>query len=103
MDRFKYRDILENTMLPFAEEKMPLRWIFQHDNDPKHTSQFIKDWFLAKNMTVLKWPFQSPGLNRIEHLWVVLDRRIRAKNIKNKEELLQTIQEEWRQILLETL
>lgn len=50
-------------------------------------------------MTVLKWPFQSPGLNRIEHLWVVLDRRIRAKNIKNKEELLQTIQEEWRQIL----
>ena len=36
MDRFMYKDILEQVMLPHAEWNMPLSWIFQHDNDPKH-------------------------------------------------------------------
>lgn len=34
-----YCDILQNVLLPFAEEKMPILWDFQHNNDIKHTSK----------------------------------------------------------------
>ena len=37
MDQFEYIKILEEIMLPYAEEKMPLRWVFQQDNKNKNT------------------------------------------------------------------
>lgn len=38
MDRFVYSDILNNLMLPYAEEEIPIKWRFQQDNDLKNTS-----------------------------------------------------------------
>jgi hypothetical protein len=34
-------DILNRVMLPYAEWNMPLRFVFQHDNDPKHASLLV--------------------------------------------------------------
>ena len=48
--------IQRDTIPPFAEEDMPLRLIFQQDNDPKHSSKIVKYWFRQKNITVLKCP-----------------------------------------------
>lgn len=34
-----YANILLDIMLPFSEEEMCLKWIFQYDNDPEQTSR----------------------------------------------------------------
>ena len=39
-------------------------WVFQHDNDPKHTSKVVKEWLNQARIEVLWWPSQSPEPHR---------------------------------------
>jgi len=43
----------------------------------------FQKWFLEHDIefTVLKWPPQSPDLNSIEHLWDVVERELRARDV----------------------
>lgn len=98
MDRFVYKNMLENVMLPYAEENMPIIWVFQHDNDPKHTSKFVKDWLSDTNIKTLAWPAQSPDLNPIENLWSIVDRKIKRDSETNKHNIFSRIQDAWNNI-----
>ena len=85
-------------MLPHARQTMPRMWIFQHDNDPKHTATLVKDWLRTKKLKVMAWPAQSRYLNPIEIMWNEVDRQIRHTTYKNLDELWAAVQVAWGQV-----
>ena len=91
MDQFEY--ILEEVMLPYAEEEMPLKWVFQQDKDHKHTSKQAASWFQTNKINVMEWPAQSPY--PIENLWGDIKNAVSEAKSRNAEELWNVVQSSW--------
>lgn len=113
MNASKYREIMQKSMLPFANANMSPDWLYQQDRDPKHTSElmlgqklkirrgvFVRmpGWFRLNNVDLLRTPPYSPDCNPIEHLWAHVKRELKGYRFSTKMELWDRVQEIWSSI-----
>lgn len=102
MDQYQYKEILEESMLPYAEDNLPVIWTFQHDNDPKHTAYSVRRFLESQSIIVLDWPPNSPDLNPIEHLWSQVKKKLaNRQQCSNINDLYDAFLEEWNSISIE--
>lgn len=97
-----YVNILQENLGPSVRKMKMGRYIFQQDNDPKHTSKVAKAYFEKRGFEMLEWPPQSPDLNPIEHLWMILDDRIPIHTRSNMAQFWEGVQEAWDNIPIDT-
>ena len=83
----EYRKILIHHLVSSTNRLNPEGFIFQQDNDPKHTSNVAKKYLQNKKIEVMNWQPQSPDLNPIENLWGQLIRLTQDCNPQKEDEL----------------
>ena len=83
-----------NSKVPMAMELLGCS-IFQQDSAPAHTARKVQDWMKTKKIKLLEWPGNSPDLNPIENLWMILKRKVRLRSPKNMQELMFWIKYAW--------
>src|SRR5690606_10818545 len=107
LDSKLYIRILKEGLILYVEEWGMAKddFIFQHDNDPKHTAKVTKEYLESCNITeaagrLLYWPSQSPDLSPIEHMWAYLKVQLGKypEPPKSCEELWKRISTEWYRI-----
>ena len=92
-------DILKQYLKTSVRKlKLGRKWVFQMDNDPKHTSNAVAKWLKDNKVKILEWPSQSPYLNPVDNLWAELKKRVCARRPTNLTQLHQLCQEEWAKI-----
>ncbi|GFY11546.1 transposable element Tcb2 transposase [Trichonephila clavipes] len=103
MHKKAYLNILQNNLKESADKLgLGSNFIFQQDNDPKHTAFVVNEWLLYHCRNQLNTPPQSPDLNFIENLRSHLERAVQKHQITSKEQLKSVLQEEWLNIAPET-
>lgn len=96
MNAERLATVYEAGLLPFLQERFPDGHRLQQDNDPKHASGHIEDFFKEHGVNWWATPPESPDLNPIENIWGSLKQYLRnVYKPKNLDELKEGIQQFW--------
>ena len=101
-----YRDILQNTLVPFARHYFGDNYLYQDDNAThRATCRVVLDFLQQGNVTKMEQHPRSPDCNPIEHLWDELGPAISSMDNppQNLDELRQALLDKWAQIPVQHL
>jgi hypothetical protein len=73
-------------------------YLFQKDNDPKHTALITRELLLYNVRGLLETPPQSPDINPIENLWSLLETKIRKCKCSSRQMFIENLKKEWDKI-----
>ena len=86
--KYVYNDILKkNVKQSTIKIGMPNVYMFQQDNDSKHTAELNRQWLIWDIPKKLKMLAEYLDLNPIEYLWAILKRGVHKASIKSKNHL----------------
>lgn len=74
-----FSDILEPHVMPFAPF-IGDDLIFMHDNARPHLVCVVRDYLSKVSITQMDWPTRSSDMDPIEHVRVIIGRRVSSKN-----------------------
>ena len=69
--------------------------IFMQDGAPCHRCKIVTDFLKRNKIKKLDWPGNSPDLNPIENLWMILKDKVAEKQPTSLENLKSAIREVW--------
>lgn len=96
MNAIRLGQIFEAGLLPFIHEVFPDGHRLYQDNDPKHASHYISDFFEEHQVNWWVSPPESPDLNPIENIWGSMKQYLRNHfKPRTLSELKVGIQEFW--------
>ncbi|KAF7247414.1 NAD-dependent protein deacetylase sirtuin-1 [Varanus komodoensis] len=97
MNANMYCEILKQSMIA-SLRRLGCRAVFQHDNNPKHTSKTTTALQKKLRVKVMDWPSMSPDLNPIKHLWGILKRKVEERKVSDIHQLRDVVMEEWKRM-----
>lgn len=106
MNSEKYINTLDNYLWPAVTKHYGVnRWIFQEDNAPTHKSRLCEAWKQENNIPILLWLAQSPDLNLVENVWLLLKNKIKRSlnRIRNLDDLKTELLNAWNNVSLHYL
>ncbi|TGO64393.1 hypothetical protein BCON_0007g00430 [Botryotinia convoluta] len=78
-------------------------WLLQEDSDPSHgmrKAKFSQAYKGTYNVKTLRHPAQSPNINTIGGIWVVIKQRIDKKIFHSEGDMEEALKAEWDKITM---
>ena len=94
----RYRQILIRQMRPSARRLHGDNFIFQHDNDPKHTANIVTNYLQNQHIEIFFWPRQSPDSSPIENFWAEFNRKVNKRACQSEEKLFECLKGAWKNL-----
>ena len=106
---FYAREVLPRHIkeIKTLEERLQRQIYLQEDGDPSHGNKSTNNPCFrlkrAAGLLILVHPAQSPDLNPIEAIWMIIKQRLRGGRWSTVAEFKAAIQREWDRITLEDI
>ena len=93
-----YKELLHQHALPRLRKGTVETPIFMQDIESCHKDKIVLSFLEKEEITVIKWPSQSPERSPLENVWQIIGVIAQNRNPQNIDDLWGFLKEEWESI-----